>query len=150
MERRRRALVRLFPANRQPNNPAPSNSVQRLKFIGPEFASRLSRRNLHTLQQLATYMSRRTRAQNRTFLNSIFRNPRQQHCLPPSRRRARPCPCNYHVRPINRMGYNAIVYYMVRRSLVPLARLPTASQVQRPRSSLRAAYPNRCGTRARR
>ncbi len=134
-----------FPHGGAPTNPAPMHSVLRLKYIGPHFASRFTLRDIDTLQALLTYTREHTRAQNSRLLNTVLNNPRRNNCLPPPRRmQPRPCPCNYHVRIVNRMAYNAIVHYLLRRN-VPLNRIPIG--LQRPRTPMRA-YPNRCGTRA--
>lgn len=143
--RRLEQLTALFPGQGPPTNPATRHPVQRLKYIGSLLASRLvTQYNVNTLQQLLTYMRAHTRRQNQAMLTATLLNPKARRCeLPARRMRPAPCPCTYHVRDINRMGYNAILYYALRRN-VPLNRIPTTHRAR----TARQAYPDApCGTR---
>ena len=142
--RRLAQLERLFPGRGLATNPAARNPVQQLKYIGPLLASRLATQyNIATLQQLLAYLRTHTRQANQTMLTTALLNPKARSCqLPAGRMRPAPCPCSYHVRDTNRMGYNAILYYALRRN-VPLSRIPAT---HRARNAIQA-YPNvPCGT----
>lgn len=138
------ARMRRFNAQEIVNVP-PKQTVRKLKYIGPLFASRFRADGHRTLESVLNRIRTHTRTSNRQWLKRILANQRASTCIPfanynGSARFGR-APRGYRIRTENYFAYNSIVTYArMRIDAANQHRIPTLLSAEQPSR----AYPNRC------
>ena len=114
--------IRIVDIGPYPEQPNLGDPISELKYVGPVFTERFAAHGIVTMQDLRERFLNNTKANNTTFLRTIFLNPRRRNmpagytgCLGEHTRRGGAAGNRYLVRRINAFGFNAVVEWFRQR-----------------------------------
>ena len=106
------------------NNPKLSDSVGRLKYIGPHFRTQFRKEGIKTLKDLKDLIESQSRVQNTRFLRNVLENPRKLECVGTGRYDSESKEYRkYCVRRVNQLAWYSVITYLKRKG-VPARLLP--------------------------